>query len=86
MSVVMYSSPWCGYCVRARRLLKSKGVDYTDIDITSAPGLRAEMMQKSGLRTVPQIWINEEHIGGCDELYALERNGLLDKKLQGGSE
>lgn len=82
----MYSSSWCGFCVRARQLLQSKGVDYTDIDVNSAPGLRAEMMQKSGRRTVPQIWINDEHIGGCDELYALERNGLLDKKLQGGSE
>ena len=83
--VVMYTTRWCGFCVRARRLLQSKGVDFTDIDVGAEPQKRAEMMQKSGARTVPQIWINGEHIGGCDELYALERSGQLDVKLQGGS-
>jgi len=82
----MYSTTWCGFCSRAKRLLTDKGVAFVNIDLDAEPARRAEMMQKSGQRTVPQIWINEEHIGGCDELYALERNGSLDKKLQDRSE
>lgn len=80
--VLMYSTAWCGFCSRAKRLLTDKGVAFVNIDLDAEPARRAEMMQKSGQRTVPQIWINDEHIGGCDELYALERNGSLDKKLQ----
>lgn len=83
--VMMYSTPWCGFCTRARQLLKSKGVAFEDLDATD-PAVRREMMQRSGRHTVPQIWIGEEHIGGCDELYALERSGQLDRKLQGGSQ
>ncbi len=86
VDVLMYSTPWCGYCMRARQLLKAKGVAFTDIDISVERERRAEMMQKSGRRTVPQIWIGDEHIGGCDELYALERSGRLDEKLQGRRE
>jgi len=82
----MYSTQWCGYCMRARQLLKAKGVEFVEIDIGREPDKRAEMMQRSGRRTVPQIWIGEEHIGGCDELYALERSGRLDEKLQGRRE
>ena len=85
-NIVMYSTPWCGFCVRAKKLLQAKGVTFTDIDVSVEPARKAEMMQKSGQRTVPQIWINDEHIGGCDELYALERGGRLDEKLQGGSQ
>ncbi|MBQ0754251.1 MAG: glutaredoxin 3 [Gammaproteobacteria bacterium] len=80
--VLMYSTAWCGFCSRAKRLLTDKGVAFVNIDLDAEPARRAEMMQKSGQRTVPQIWINDEHIGGCDELYELERNGSLDKKLQ----
>ncbi len=80
--VVMYTTPWCPYCVRARRLLQSKGVAFKDIDVARDRNLRDEMEDKSGRHTVPQIWINGEHIGGCDELYALERQGELDNKLQ----
>tara|TARA_R110002073_G_scaffold11861_1_gene53361 strand:- start:148100 stop:148360 length:261 start_codon:yes stop_codon:yes gene_type:complete len=80
--VLMYSAAWCGFCSRAKRLLTDKGVAFVNIDLDAEPARRAEMMQKSGQRTVPQIWINDEHIGGCDELYELERNGSLDKKLQ----
>lgn len=85
-NVLMYSTAWCGFCSRAKRLLTDKGVAFVNIDLDAEPTRRVEMMQKSGQRTVPQIWINDEHIGGCDELYALERNGILDKKLQEGSE
>lgn len=84
--VVMYMTSWCGFCARARRLLNEKGAQLTELDIDRDPALRAEMMQKSGRRTVPQIWIGDEHIGGCDDLFALERSGQLDKKLQGRSE
>lgn len=85
-SVVMYMTSWCGFCARARRLLNEKNAQVIEFDIDRDPGLRAEMMQKSGRRTVPQIWIGDEHIGGCDDLFALERSGQLDKKLQGRSE
>lgn len=81
-NVLMYSTAWCGFCSRAKRLLAEKGVEFVNIDLDAEPSRRAEMMQKSGQRTVPQIWINDEHIGGCDELYTLERSGDLDKKLQ----
>lgn len=84
-NVVMYSTAWCGFCSRAKRLLAEKGVAFEEIDLDAEPARRAEMMEKSGQRTVPQIWINGEHVGGCDELYALERNGSLDKKLQSRS-
>ena len=82
-SVVMYMTSWCGFCGRARRLLSQKGAQVTEIDIDRDPALRAEMMQKSGRRTVPQIWIGDRHVGGCDELFALERTGELDDLLAG---
>jgi len=78
----MFATAVCPYCVRAERLLRSKGV--TDIDkvrVDLEPARRQEMMEKSGRRTVPQIWIGERHIGGCDELYALDRAGKLDALL-----
>ena len=80
-SVVMYSTAYCPFCMRARQLLKSKGVGFEDIAVDYEPELRQEMMVKSGQRTVPQIWIGDYHVGGCDELYALERNGELDRLL-----
>ncbi|HVL01410.1 MAG TPA: glutaredoxin 3 [Dongiaceae bacterium] len=79
--VVMYSTPWCPYCVRARSLLKKKGADFTDIDVSSQPQLRKEMEQRSGRYTVPQIWIGDLHIGGSDDLHALDRAGKLDGLL-----
>jgi glutaredoxin 3 len=82
-NVVIYTTPWCPYCVRARRLLDDKGVAYTNINVSSDISLRNEMEQKSGRHTVPQIWINEHHVGGCDDLMALERAGNLDEMLRG---
>lgn len=79
--VVMYSTPWCPFCIRARQLLASKGVEFQDIDVAGNQPLRAEMEQRSGARTVPQIWIGDTHVGGCDDLYALERSGQLDALL-----
>lgn len=79
--VVMYSTPWCPFCIRAKSLLKSKGVEFENIDVALKPGLREEMVQLSGRTSVPQIWINNQHIGGCQELYTLEREGVLDGLL-----
>lgn len=79
--VIMYSTPWCPYCMRARSLLKSKGVTFTDIDVAGQPQLRQEMEARSGRHTVPQIWIGTLHVGGCDDLHALDRQGLLDGLL-----
>lgn len=79
--VVMYTTPWCPYCIRARGLLKRKGIAFTDLDVASNPALRREMVEKSGRNSVPQIWVMGEHVGGCDELHALDRAGQLDKKL-----
>ncbi len=80
-AVILYTTRFCPYCIRAKRLLDAKGVDYTDIAVDEEPEKRLEMMQRSGRRTVPQIWIGEHHIGGCDELHALDMRGELDALL-----
>ena len=80
--VLLYTTRWCPFCVRALRLLDSKGVTYTNIDVGAEPARRAEMMARAGRHTVPQIWIGDTHVGGCDELYALERAGKLDPLLK----
>lgn len=64
--------------MNAKALLGSKGIEYEDVSVDGKPELREEMIRKSGRRTVPQIWIGDEHIGGCDELFSLERNNSLD--------
>ena len=80
--VVMYSSPFCGFCFRAKRLLDSKGVAYEDIDVMLDPSRRPEMLERAGGHTsVPQIFIDDRHIGGSDELAALEQAGELDRLL-----
>jgi glutaredoxin 3 len=79
-TVTIYTTPWCPYCIRAKQLLDNKQVEYTDIDV-SATDERAKMMELTGGRTVPQLLINNKATGGCDELYALERSGELDKLL-----
>jgi glutaredoxin 3 len=80
-AVVMYTTGWCPYCERARQLLQRKGVSIQEFDLDSAPEKRAEMQQKSGQRTVPQIFIGDHHVGGSDDLYALEDAGKLDALL-----
>jgi len=79
--VKLYTTPWCPYCVRAKHLLTSKGVEFDDIDVSSQPKLRLEMEKLSRRSTVPQIWIGDKHVGGCDELFALERAGKLESML-----
>ncbi|MDX1474061.1 MAG: glutaredoxin 3 [Reinekea sp.] len=80
-NVKMYSSAWCPFCIQAKRLLDSKGVDYEEILVDGNSSLRSKMMQESGRHTVPQIWINDFHVGGCDDLFSLERAKKLDKLL-----
>jgi glutaredoxin 3 len=79
----MYTTSWCPYCERARRLLTAKGASFSEIDVESAPEKRAEMQSRSGRRTVPQIFIGERHVGGSDDLAALESAGKLDALLAG---
>jgi glutaredoxin 3 len=80
--VEIYTTPICGYCVAAKRLLNKKGVEYTEHNVMMKPALRAEMTQRSnGGRTVPQIFIDGKPIGGCDELFVLEGDDVLDKML-----
>jgi glutaredoxin 3 len=80
--IIIYSKDPCPYCVRAKNLLRRKGVEFTEIKITSDE-IKSEMISKSGGRmTVPQIFINEKHIGGCDDLHALDAAGKLDELLK----
>lgn len=79
----MYCTPYCPYCVRARMLLTTKGADFEEIRLDLEPKRREEMESRAGgLTSVPQIFIGERHIGGCDELYALESQGALDPLLE----
>ena len=81
-NVVMYSTAFCGFCQRARGLLERKGVDIQEIKVDEDAGEREKMLKRSGgRRTVPQIFIDERHVGGYDELAALDRTGELDKLL-----
>lgn len=81
-TVEIYSSPLCGFCHAAKRLLNQKGVAFAEHNVLTKPALKQEMIARAnGGRTVPQIFIGETHVGGCDELYALERAGKLDALL-----
>ena len=80
--IEIYTSPLCGFCHAAKRLLTQKGASFEEIDVSRQPERRAEMMQRAnGGRTVPQIFIGDRHVGGCDDLYALDRAGKLDPLL-----
>lgn len=80
--VELYTSPLCGYCHAAKRLLKDKGVKFSETNVLAQPAKKNEMIQRAkGGRSVPQIFIGDKHVGGCDELHALERAGKLDKML-----
>jgi len=82
--VVMYRTSWCPYCARARALLDSKGVPVEEIDVEKRPEARAQMIARSGRTSVPQIFIGETHVGGCDDLHALDAAGRLDALLKTG--
>jgi glutaredoxin 3 len=82
--VTIYTTPWCPYCHRAKRLLAQKGAAFEEIDVSGNWEAREALAEKAGGRTsVPQIWIGDVHVGGSDELYALERAGKLDALLAG---
>ena len=83
--VEMYTTSWCPYCERARTLLRGKGVAFEEISIEADPSQREVMIKRSGARSVPQIFINGTHIGGSDELHALDAAGGLDTLLRGAS-
>ncbi|WP_299786766.1 glutaredoxin 3 [uncultured Marivita sp.] len=81
-TIEIYTSPLCGFCHAAKRLLTQKGASFTEIDVLANPDRKPEMIQRAnGGRTVPQIFIGDTHVGGCDELYALDRAGKLDPLL-----
>ncbi|TCT44873.1 glutaredoxin 3 [Martelella mediterranea] len=83
-NVDIYTREFCGFCSRAKKLLTDKGVNFKEFNATETPDVRAEMIQRAnGAATFPQIFIDGTHIGGCDELYALERAGKLDPMLSG---
>ncbi|MEE4305028.1 MAG: glutaredoxin 3 [Wenzhouxiangella sp.] len=77
----MYTKPTCPFCTAAARLFQNKGVNFTEIDIAAEPERRDEMIERSGRRTVPQIFIGDEHVGGFDDLDALDQEGALDRML-----
>ena len=82
-AVVIYTTRFCPFCIRAKALLGSKGVPFEEIAVDGNPALRAEMTRMAGQHTVPQIWIRERHVGGCDDLFRLEVSGQLDNLLAG---
>lgn len=79
--ITIYTKPWCGYCWRAKRLLDAKGLDYTEIDVTDDATAEAEMINRSGRTTAPQIFVDGEHLGDSDHIMMLERDGKLDSIL-----
>ena len=79
--VTIYTRQFCGYCTAAKRLLRDRGISFVEIDATSSPEKRKEMIERSGRFTFPQIFIGSHHVGGCDDLYALTARGDLDRLL-----
>jgi glutaredoxin 3 len=82
-AVTLYTSGWCPYCRRARDLLAQKKVDFSEINVEDDLKFREEMIARSNRRTVPQIFIGDKHVGGCDDLFELDHSGELDRLLQG---
>jgi glutaredoxin 3 len=80
--VTIYTTPYCPFCVRAKKLLTQKNVAYEEIDVSTDDDARDKLMQRTGQQTVPQIYIGEQHVGGSDDLYELEHSGQLDALLQ----
>jgi glutaredoxin 3 len=81
--VTLYVTDWCPYCQRAKGLLASKHLEFKEINVDDEPNMREEMIARSNRRTVPQIFIGDKHVGGCDDLFALESSGELDRLVQG---
>ena len=83
--VTIYTRQFCGYCSAAKSLLSRRGVEFDEVDVTGAPEKRSEMFARSGRFTYPQIFIGDRHVGGCEDLYALESRGALDELLLEGA-
>lgn len=81
--ITIYSNGWCPFCRRAKMLLEHKNAEYTEIDVERQPGARQEMIERTRRTSVPQIFIGDYHVGGCDDLFALEHQDKLDGLLQG---
>ncbi|MGA2707883.1 MAG: glutaredoxin 3 [Steroidobacteraceae bacterium] len=81
--ITIYAAGWCPYCQRAKNLLVQKNLGFIEINVEDDPKFRDEMVKRSGRRSIPQIFIGERHIGGCDDLFALDRSGELDRLIQG---
>lgn len=81
--VTIYTTPYCPFCVRAKKLLAQKQIAYEEIDVSADDAARDQLAERTGQQTVPQIYIGDHHVGGSDDLYALERKGELDALLQG---
>ena len=79
--VKIYTSGFCGYCVRTLDLLQRRGIDYTEISVEDSPGLRDELLARSGRRSLPQVYLGERYLGGAEELAAMDRSGELDRLL-----
>jgi len=84
LRATVYTTSWCGPCRRAKSLLGAKGIAYDEVDVEQVPGARQEMERRSGRMTVPQVFLGDVHVGGCDDLYALDASGRLDRMLRGG--
>ena len=82
-AITLYVTGWCPYCQRAKQLLTQKSLVFDEINVDDDAKFREEMMARSGRRTVPQIFIGDKHIGGCDDLFALDGSGELDRLIQG---
>ncbi len=82
-NITIYSTLWCPYCERAKSLLGRKNLTFIEINVEDDPKIRDEMIKRSGMRTVPQIFIGDKHVGGCDDLFAIDRSGELDRLIQG---
>ena len=82
-SVTLYVADWCPYCQRAKGLLTQKNIDFSEINVDEDVKFRDEMIARSNRRTVPQIFLGDKHLGGCDDLYALDDSGELDRLIQG---
>jgi glutaredoxin 3 len=81
--ITIYAAGWCPYCQRAKNLLVQRNLGFIEINVEDDPKFRDEMVKRSGRRSIPQIFIGERHIGGCDDLFALDRSGELDRLIQG---
>jgi glutaredoxin 3 len=82
-AITLYVAAWCPYCQRAKQLLSQRGLAFSEIDVDGDAEFRAQMIERTGRRTVPQVFIGERHVGGCDDLVALEGSGELDRLIQG---